>query len=173
MNLTYKADLDQEFQKALSTMRRDPFARLPQKQAEAVVAALASRETPDESGWTFSNRIDSFTRMLPFIIGAFNAIDRDCDEVISAEEFHSWMRNPGVEHRDEDAHWKLTSLANVEASLPALCPKGLDGPQGLVVLMEHIKHHHFKAGRSTMTLSDCVLASMTVFACTTTASSSS
>ena len=52
-----------EFSKALATLRRDPFGRLPQKQAEAVVAFLAAKQPAElPSGWSFTPELDGFTK---------------------------------------------------------------------------------------------------------------
>ena len=53
-------------------------------------------------------------RLLPYIICAFNAIDRDCDEVVSdqvggidsrlgLEELDAWIKDPKLEQRTEDS----------------------------------------------------------------------
>ncbi|CAJ1354187.1 unnamed protein product [Effrenium voratum] len=164
MDTTYKPPLNTEFRKALATLRRDPYGRLPQKQAEAVVAFLAASQPAEQErlGWSFTPELDSFTKLLPYIICAFNAIDRDCDEVVSDQEFDAWMEQPKLEQRIEDSQWGFADLKSVEASLPALCLR-LAGPQGLVCIMEHIKHIHFQAGVKSMSLEDCVLAAMKVF----------
>eukprot|EP00435_Cladocopium_sp_Y103_P051859 s996_g16.t1 len=155
---------EKEFCKALATLRRDPYGRLPQKQAEAVVAFLAASQPAEERlGWSFTPELDSFTKLLPYIICAFNAIDRDCDEVVSNQEFDAWMKDPKLEQRTEDTQWSFIDLKSVEASLPALCVRGLSGPNGLVGVMEHIKHIHFQDGVRSMTLQDCVVAAMKVF----------
>jgi len=41
MDVTYKPVLSKEVEKALKTLRTNPFSKLTQKQAEAVVAVLA------------------------------------------------------------------------------------------------------------------------------------
>ncbi|CAE7596768.1 unnamed protein product [Symbiodinium pilosum] len=165
MDATFKPALEAEFSKALATLRRDPYGRLPQKQAEAIVAFLAASQPSDKErlGWSFSEELDSFTRILPYVICAFNAIDRDCDALVSAEEVEFWLKKPKLEHRVEEMQWSLTDLKSVEGSLPALCISGLSGPKGLVCIMEHIKNIHFQSGVRAMALRDCVLASMKVF----------
>eukprot|EP00439_Symbiodinium_sp_Y106_P062232 s1756_g9.t1 len=155
MDTTFKPALESEFGKALATLRRDPYGRLPQKQAEAIVAFFAATQPSekDRLGWSFSEELDSFTRILPYVICAFNAIDRDCDTLVSDEDLTSC----------NETKWSFTELKSVEASLPALCVSGLSGPQGLAFIMEHIKNFHFEDGVPSMSLRDCVLASMKVF----------
>eukprot|EP00913_Durusdinium_trenchii_P007552 g7096.t1 len=110
----------------------------------AIVAFLAASQPSEERlGWRCTPELDSFTKLLPYIICAFNAIDRDCDEI--------------------DSKWGFIDLKSVEASLPALCVRGLAGPHGLVSVMEHIKHIHFQAGVRSMALHDYVVAAMKVF----------
>merc|ERR1712150_48673 len=137
-----------------------------QKQAEAVVAVLASRESPHEErsfGWSYATEMDDFTRMLPFMVGAFNAIDRDCDEVISREEFNVWLQSPLLEHHIEGSNWSTADLQTVEASLPAQCKRGLDSPDGLVNMMRRVRALHFEdGGRSSISLQDFVHMMMKV-----------
>ncbi|CAK9030155.1 unnamed protein product [Durusdinium trenchii] len=134
MDTTYKPAIDKEFSKALTTLRRDPYGRLPQKQAEAIVAFLAASQPSEERlGWRCTPELDSFTKLLPYIICAFNAIDRDCDEIVSDQEFDAWMEDPKLEQQIEDSKWGFIDLKSVEASLPALCVRGLAGPHGLAI----------------------------------------
>ncbi|CAE7348354.1 unnamed protein product [Symbiodinium natans] len=165
MDTTFKPALESEFGKALATLQRDPYGRLPQKQAEAIVAFFAATQPSEKErlGWSFSEELDSFTRILPYVICAFNAIDRDCDTLVSDEEVTSWLQNPQLEHRVEDTRWNFADLKSVEASLPALCLSGLSGTKGLACIMEHIKNFHFQSDVSSMGLRDCVLTAMKVF----------
>lgn len=168
MDLTYKPVLTQEFEKALATLRTCPFSRLTQKQAEAVVAVLASREDASHvnpHGWSFAQEMDAFTRILPFLISAFNAIDRDADEVISKLEFDDWLENPQLEHQMEEHQWGAAGLREVEASLPRSCKRGLDEPGGLAHLMREVHRLNFQDGfRDSMSLRDFVHLTMTVTA---------
>mmetsp|Transcript_25387 Transcript_25387/g.73276 ORF Transcript_25387/g.73276 Transcript_25387/m.73276 type:complete len:179 (-) Transcript_25387:52-588(-) len=164
MDATYKPLLTKEFEKALQVLRTNSFSKLTQKQAEAVVAVFASRETPGEGnafGWSFASEMDDLTRVLPFLVGAFNTIDRDCDEVVSREEFDFWLHVPRVEHRTEVGQWDAAELAEIEAGLPVYCKRGLDGPDGLVKTMQRVRALHFEeGGRETMSLRDFVHQSM-------------
>jgi len=166
MDKTYKPVLTKEFEKALAALRKSPFSRLTQKQAEAVVAVLASRENVrDENrfGWSFASEMDDLTRLLPFMVGAFNVMDRDCDEIVSRDEFSGWLQAPVIEHQIEGSNWSASDLPTVEASLPSHCKRGLDGPDGLVwVLRRGFQLHFEDAGRTTISLRDFVQVMMTV-----------
>merc|ERR1712118_536363 len=99
---------EKDFDSALMTLRACPFSRLTQKQAEAMIGQLAS---PEVSGSTstlsssFAKEMDDLTKVLPFAIGAFGAIDRDVDEIVSKEEYDAWLGAPRIEHRTEVTHW--------------------------------------------------------------------
>mmetsp|Transcript_13471 Transcript_13471/g.36299 ORF Transcript_13471/g.36299 Transcript_13471/m.36299 type:complete len:187 (+) Transcript_13471:78-638(+) len=166
MDITYKPVLTEEFRKALNALRSRPFSRLTQKQAEAIIAVLASRESAGEDnrfGWSFAAEMDDFTRLLPFAISAFVAIDRDCDEIVSKEEFEAWLQAPQIEHRIETSRWSAEAIPAVEDSLPTYCKRGLDGPEGLVRIMRCIRKQHFDEDcRNTMALRDFVFATMKV-----------
>mmetsp|Transcript_110331 Transcript_110331/g.329925 ORF Transcript_110331/g.329925 Transcript_110331/m.329925 type:complete len:178 (+) Transcript_110331:98-631(+) len=166
MDRTYRPVMTQEFEKALATLRTCPFSRLTQKQAEAVIAVLASREEPSDSnyfGWSFSQEMDEFARILPFSVSAFNAIDRDADEVVSKEDFDEWLQNPRLEHRKEVGQWGSAGVGEVESSLLAHCRRRLDAPDGLHGLMSNIGALNFKDGlRTTLSLREFVHLSMRV-----------
>merc|ERR1719230_40170 len=118
MDQTYKPVLTKEFEKALAALRRSPFSRLTQKQAEAIVAVLASRENASDQnrfGWSFANEMDELTKLLPFMVGAFNVMDRDCDEVVSKDEFAGWLQAPLIEHQTQSSCWSASDLTAVEA----------------------------------------------------------
>mmetsp|Transcript_76299 Transcript_76299/g.223691 ORF Transcript_76299/g.223691 Transcript_76299/m.223691 type:complete len:178 (-) Transcript_76299:150-683(-) len=166
MDKTYKPVMTQEFEKALATLKTCPFSRLTQKQAEAVIAVLASREDAGHSssfGWSFAQEMDEVARMLPFAVSAFNAIDRDADEVVSKEDFDRWLENPRLEHRKEGGQWSSADLGEVETSLLAHCKRGLDGPGGLHRMMSEIGRMNFEDGlRASMSLRDFVHLTMRV-----------
>ncbi|CAK0808804.1 unnamed protein product [Prorocentrum cordatum] len=135
-----------------------PFSKLTQKQAEAVIAELSSREDHGASnrfGWSFAPEMDDFSRLLPFMVMAYNAIDRDSDEIVSREEFDEWLEKPTLEHQTEGTKYSSERLEVVEASLPGYCKRGLDGPDGLVSKMRRARALHFEEGeRSSMSLRD-------------------
>eukprot|EP00927_Polykrikos_kofoidii_P081271 TRINITY_DN78504_c0_g1_i1.p1 TRINITY_DN78504_c0_g1~~TRINITY_DN78504_c0_g1_i1.p1 ORF type:complete len:217 (-),score=43.81 TRINITY_DN78504_c0_g1_i1:77-727(-) len=166
MDVTCKPVLTAEFQKALTALRTRPFSRLTQKQAEAIIAVLAHRESPNQAsqfGWSFAEEMDDFTKILPFAVSAFSAIDRDCDEIVSREEFEAWLQAPQIEHRTEISQFGADNLPSVEESLPSHCKRGLDGPNGLAKTMRRIRVLHFDIdGRSSLSLRDFVLATMKV-----------
>eukprot|EP00929_Paragymnodinium_shiwhaense_P085108 TRINITY_DN45567_c0_g1_i1.p1 TRINITY_DN45567_c0_g1~~TRINITY_DN45567_c0_g1_i1.p1 ORF type:complete len:229 (+),score=70.32 TRINITY_DN45567_c0_g1_i1:71-688(+) len=170
MDATYKPVMTQEFRKALEAMRSSrPFSRLTQKQAEAVVAVLASREEVGEGsrfGWSFATEMDDFTKILPFAVSAFVCIDRDCDEIVSQEEYDAWLQAPELEHRVEISRWSSAAVPDVEESLAAYSKRGLDSPQdGLVWLLRAIFQRHFdqdKGMRNSLNLRDFVHAVMGV-----------
>mmetsp|Transcript_10900 Transcript_10900/g.22269 ORF Transcript_10900/g.22269 Transcript_10900/m.22269 type:complete len:178 (-) Transcript_10900:97-630(-) len=166
MDKTYKPVMTREFEKALTTLKTCPFSRLTQKQAEAVIAVLASREDACHSnyyGWSFAKELDEFARMLPFTVSAFNAIDRDADEVVSKEDFDKWLEDPRLEHRKEGGQWGSADLGEVEASLLAHCKRNLDAPEGLLKTMSEIRRLNFEDGlRESISLRDFVHLAMRV-----------
>merc|ERR1712173_62544 len=116
-------------------------------------------------GWSFSSEMDALTRVLPFAVAAFVAIDRDCDEVVSREEFEEWFQGPFIEHRREMTKWEVEALGAVEDSLPMFCKRGMDGPDGLVATMQSVCRQHFNEGRrASLTLRDFVYCLMKVVA---------
>jgi len=164
MDVTYGFKLDEQFVKALATIRTNQFSKLTQKQAEAVVAMLQKRESHvvgNKFGWSFARETDELTKLLPFYIGAFNAIDRDVDEVVSRAEFNSWLIDPKIEHRLEGVRWSSTTIGSVDESQPAYCQKALE--DGMPSVMKRIYNMHFSGlGRQTMNLRDFVQHLMTV-----------
>lgn len=164
MDTTYKYPLEEQFIKALATIRTNQFSKLTQKQAEAVVATLQARESHvvgSKFGWSFAKETDELTKVLPFYIGAFNTIDRDVDEVVSRTEFNGWLVEPKIEHREEGVHWSSTTIAAVDDSQPAYSKKGLEDQ--MPAIMKRIYNNHFQSqGRQTMNLRDFVQHLMTV-----------
>lgn len=150
--------------KALASIRTNQFSKLTQKQAEAVVATLQARESHvvgSKFGWSFAKETDELTKLLPFYIGAFNAIDRDVDEVVARNEFNQWLIEPKIEHRHEGVRWSSTTIGAVDDSQPAYSKKGLE--EQMPAIMKKIFHNHFQTqGRQTMNLRDFVQHLMSV-----------
>jgi len=137
--------MGREYGKAIESIRVDPYRRLNQHQAEAIIGCMPAevRDGDNYHGWWSTNFVDHLSQALPALVCAWNAIDKDADGVVSKAELDAWLLSPTVvfDHRIEYVRWDNT---------PATALSGLASDNVRRVVQSVAAKHFTSTGEDTM-----------------------